>query len=221
MLVALRHSESTSRGRHACRILTRETPIARALARDGLVEIWAEEGLLHAEVRVQGPLQAARSRLRPVWRTGPQRPHLREPRTRECGLMLPKVPRREGATAVKQSTRARRRKARQFADQADLCRQAGCVACTAVLSLCTTRDEHMSEAKRLYAEGCRPLHAEPHHEPSRGAGGTDRDTVGLCHVHHMERHRVGPEFWGRYGLDVEQIKARLRAQVEASSAQNR
>lgn len=128
---------------------------------------------------------------------------------------MPKVPRREGATAVKQSTRARRRKARQFAGQADLCRKTACAACTSVLSACRTRGEHMQEARRLDEAGCRPMHPEPHHEPSRGAGGTDRDTVPLCHAHHMERHRVGPEFWGRYGLDVEKIKARLRAKVEA------
>jgi hypothetical protein len=131
---------------------------------------------------------------------------------------MPKVPRRPGATAASQPTRARRRRAQQFGSQAELCRKTGCCVCTAILSVCKTRGEVMAEAKRLDAAGCRPLSARAHHEPPRGRDNNsgDENTVPLCDGHHTERHNMpAADFWGRYGLDPEQIKARLRAQVKA------
>jgi hypothetical protein len=132
---------------------------------------------------------------------------------------MPKVNRRPGAAAVSQSTRARRRKAQQFADQADLCRKTACCVCTAILGCCKTRDEKMDRARELDRGGFRPWHSAPHHEPPIGRTNkaVDADTVPLCDAHHTERHSMpAADFWGRHGLDVEQIKARLRAQVEAS-----
>lgn len=45
--------------------------------------------------------------------------------------------------------------------------------------------------------------AEADHVRTRGAGGTDRQAVPLCHTHHMERHTIGIKtFQAKYGVDL-------------------
>ena len=84
------------------------------------------------------------------------------------------------------------RSALQFGPQAALCRQSVCISCL---------------RRRLQ----RPGPCVPHHDPSRGAGGLDRDTVPLCNTCHEEVHRVGAEtFWARVGLPVADVVARMR-----------
>ena len=44
---------------------------------------------------------------------------------------------------------------------------------------------------------------DPHHEPSRAAGGTAVDLMPLCHPHHIEVHAVGRRTFERaHGIDL-------------------
>ena len=53
---------------------------------------------------------------------------------------------------------------------------------------------------------------QPHHVRSRGAGGTDRETVPLCWLHHAEGHQVGwCTFERRYQVDLTMIAAQIAA----------
>jgi hypothetical protein len=52
--------------------------------------------------------------------------------------------------------------------------------------------------------------SDPHHEPLRSLGGTDRDTVPLCRACHSRRHRsTAPAFW--LTMDPEDVKFGVRA----------
>lgn len=136
--------------------------------------------------------------------------------------MNPKVPKRPGAQVASQATRAKRRKAEQFGSQAAACRASGCCACVASL-----RDAKVAgvtpaqHARWLQANGYEPLHPVAHHEPPRGTGNNsgDADTVPLCTKHHTERHSMpAAEFWSRYGLDPEAVKARMRGLLETHAS---
>lgn len=86
--------------------------------------------------------------------------------------------------------RLRARRAECFGVQAQLCRESRCCVC-----------------------GAWPVHA--HHEPSRGAGGTDKDTVPLCPTCHDERHRWGrAAFEHTYDVDLKAIAAELAEKLE-------
>ena len=52
--------------------------------------------------------------------------------------------------------------------------------------------------------GCLDGPIDFHHVTTRGAGGSDKDGVGLCHLpHHMEIHTIGIEtFQAKYGIDL-------------------
>lgn len=65
------------------------------------------------------------------------------------------------------AARLLKRRKEQFGPQADLCRQLPCCAC-----------------------GAKPP-SEPDHVRSRGAGGTDEDTVPMCRTCHDLRHAFG------------------------------
>lgn len=56
--------------------------------------------------------------------------------------------------------------------------------------------------------------SDPHHHPSRGAGGTSKDLVPLCREHHNEFH--GPNggaetFQTRHSVDLKRIAATMEA----------
>jgi len=83
----------------------------------------------------------------------------------------------------------------QFGEQAELCRKSPCAvpSCEFVPGRC-----------------------EPHHMPSRGAGGLDADTIPLCAVHHTAIHSLGRKtFEARYGVDLFEVRDRMRATVKA------
>lgn len=102
--------------------------------------------------------------------------------------MQPKVPKRPGAKTASQATRAKRRKAEQFADQADLCRMLPCCACR-TLTRQIVRSVLIARSVGWYGPESRV--SDPHHEPPISQGGKDRDTVPLCTRHHRQRHDLG------------------------------
>ena len=86
--------------------------------------------------------------------------------------------------------RLARLRAQQFGPQADLCRSLPCCACAA-----------------------KPP-SDPAHVISRGAGGTDSDTVPLCRRCHNEQHARGiATFQLERGVNLYQIAAHLAARV--------
>lgn len=79
--------------------------------------------------------------------------------------------------------RAKRRRARDFGSKADFVRALPCLVC-----------------------GTKP--SEPHHFPTRGAGGTSKDLTPLCTEHHREFHGTGAKtFQRRHGINL-----RIRAE---------
>lgn len=59
-----------------------------------------------------------------------------------------------------------------------------------------------------------------HHEPTRGAGGTDKDTLPLCAHHHHVRHVVGVvAFWLyiNYRAAIAEMRRRTALLTEAST----
>jgi hypothetical protein len=96
----------------------------------------------------------------------------------------------------------KRRRARQkqdFAEQAAACRVMCCVV-----------------------PGCTSTRSQPHHEPPRSCGGTDKDTVALCPDHHTlgpdARHNIGEhEFNRRFGINLRQLAAALHEQITRSN----
>jgi hypothetical protein len=98
----------------------------------------------------------------------------------------------------------RRRRARAhdpaFAEQAERCRRKPCCVCA-----------HLGERQQG--------RTVPHHDPSRGAGGLDRDTVPLCDLHHRAVHLEGRvSFWARVGLPIADVLARMREPDEGPPA---
>lgn len=102
--------------------------------------------------------------------------------------------------------RAAKRREECFGPQADLCRHLTCVAC----------DPNRS----LWTSGMTFLHrSEPHHEPTRAAGGKDKDTVPLCRAHHDERHRIGrAEFETRHGVDLQAIAKAIHEELQGGKS---
>lgn len=50
---------------------------------------------------------------------------------------------------------------------------------------------------------CRKNHPDAHHVRSRGAGGSDYDTVPLCRKHHTELHQIGQgTFQSHYNMNL-------------------
>lgn len=55
-------------------------------------------------------------------------------------------------------------------------------------------------------------HVHAHHVRSVGAGGTEKDLVPLCAVHHQELHTIGRwTFLSKYGVDLSALAERLWA----------
>ena len=85
----------------------------------------------------------------------------------------------------------------QFGPQAELCRRSPC----SVRSCSFTRER-----------------VEPHHVPSRAAGGVDNSTLPLCLRHHAECHSVGQRtFEVRYGVDLIAERDRMRELVKGGA----
>ena len=64
--------------------------------------------------------------------------------------------------------------------------------------------------------GCRSgPPSDPHHDPSRAAGGTSSDLLPLCHQHHLEVHAAGCKtFEAAYGINLRE-EAELTATAVA------
>lgn len=123
---------------------------------------------------------------------------------------------RTGYIKKRNAKRADLRRARDFGPQSELCRRCECVACFAEWFA-----KHYPEdpPPTRVLEFTEPRGTVPHHIPSRGAGGTDADTVPLCTRHHDESHAIGQDsFWSRCGVDPEAVKARLREMVASGGA---
>lgn len=89
---------------------------------------------------------------------------------------------------------------RDFGPQADCCRRLPCAAC----GKAPTKEQP----------------SDPHHEPPRSLGGTDKDTVPLCRACHELRGASTPEaFWSAVGLDPEDVKDGVRAYMTSPLAQ--
>lgn len=94
-------------------------------------------------------------------------------------------------SAIRRVNRARkaRLQAKQFGEQAALCRTLPCCVC-----------------------GSRP--AVPHHVVSRGAGGLDRDCAPLCPECHLTVHFQGwQSFQREWGVDLAAVARELAGRV--------
>ena len=105
--------------------------------------------------------------------------------------------------------RAAKRRAEAFGEQARVCRSASCCVCWPdAFSIDSPRMLYCTMA--LARIGFGGERSEPHHIPSRGAGGTDKDCVPLCTAHHREFHDIGEQsFAERYAVDLRAIARRI------------
>ncbi len=101
--------------------------------------------------------------------------------------------------------------AEQFAEQANLCRHLPCAACNPGLYWPhLDAVEHYSR-KRI---------SDPHHTPTVGAGGKDRDTVPLCRRCHMRLDSPGNSeaaLEDERGVPLRAVAAALRAYMHRQS----
>lgn len=128
-------------------------------------------------------------------------------------MIAPKVPKRPGSEAVSQATRAKRKRATQFADQADLCRMLPCCACRP-LTRRIVRGVLIGKSVGWYGPESRV--SDPHHFKTRAAGGTDEHCVPLCRRHHRELDapNSGPEtFQAKHAVDFEATAAMISEAV--------
>ena len=85
------------------------------------------------------------------------------------------------------SKRRKRLREKQFGEQAERCRNLPCCACGA------------------------PPPSDPHHVPSRGAGGVDRDCCPLCRECHRYFHDHGERsFAEHFGVEPRAVARSLR-----------
>lgn len=77
------------------------------------------------------------------------------------------------------------------------------------------RGEAVRAMACVVGQGCRGrIHAA--HARSRGAGGTRRDLVPLCELHHREQHQRGIKtFEADHGLDLAGEAAKVAAELDA------
>lgn len=69
--------------------------------------------------------------------------------------------------------------------------------------------DHLEKVRQLPCylsgifEGCLGI-VHTHHVKTKGAGGSDRQVIPLCAIHHNETHRRGVKSFARkYGIDYE------------------
>lgn len=127
-----------------------------------------------------------------------------------------RMPDRKPLPKVNRKRKAKRHAA-QFAEQAAIVRQMECCGCAPQ----RYRELHLAFAFAV-ARGRRangwPERSQPHHEPSVGAGGIDKDTVPLCPDHHTlgpdAVHRIGVEtFEAKFRIDIRAIAAAIQQLV--------
>ena len=115
--------------------------------------------------------------------------------------------------------RAAKRRAEAFGEQAEACRLLPCVACWAT-------DDRLGAWEFVMSDALHPDrvclvfgNSDPHHEPTRAAGGKDKDTVPLCRAHHDERHRIGrAAFEAKHGVDLRAVAKAIHDELTAQSA---
>lgn len=125
----------------------------------------------------------------------------RTPLRRTSGL------KRTGRLKPRNKERAAKRQAECFGEQAAKCRAMVCTVCGR-----WSPDE-------LYRENVPfSTKSDPHHVPTRAAGGVDKDTVPLCRTHHTEWHdHGGKTFEAKYGVDLRAIAAALHEELQKQS----
>lgn len=70
--------------------------------------------------------------------------------------------------------------------------------------------------KNVPCEACGKLPTEPHHYPSRGAGGTAEHLTALCAFHHRQFHTLGAESWQElHHVDLTEAAKRTQEEWEA------
>lgn len=66
-----------------------------------------------------------------------------------------------------------------------------------------------------FAYGCGFTPCDPAHVKSRGAGGTYRDIIPLCHRHHQEQHTIGIlTFARKYNTTLEEMEEEAKRIAE-------
>lgn len=109
--------------------------------------------------------------------------------------------RRSTPLRARNPKRAAKRLAENFGPQAKLCRRLPCCVC-----------EHTSE--KQIGESV------PHHDPTRAAGGTDRDTMPMCTPHHAQVHVQGrTTFWARVGINPRTVIESMRRRVAEAATE--
>lgn len=106
--------------------------------------------------------------------------------------------------------RKAKRDAEAFGEQAELCRRLPCACCSwgvyAHPDGSLTNEEKAAEIGRFQSD--------PHHIPTRGAGGKDKDTVPLCRAHHTEWHSIGEQsFADKHGVDLRAVASALHGEL--------
>lgn len=135
---------------------------------------------------------------------------------KRTGLKRKTPLRRTGGLKRVNKGRKARRDAEAFGEQAELCRSLPCVVCLPPGSsdyyqgFAAAQIECELSGGRGY--GCQ---SDPHHIPTRGAGGVDKDTVPLCRVHHDEWHSTGEHtFAAKYDVDLRAVAAALHGELQ-------
>lgn len=130
--------------------------------------------------------------------------------------------RRTGRLKRENTERAAKRRAEAFGPQAELCRHAMCVACMASFRGDVTGSlARFARSWRKYGGGFDSLPVnDPHHVPTRGAGGVDKDTVPLCREHHREWHDIGEKsFDAKYGVHLRGVAKAIHDELTQNVAQ--
>lgn len=135
-----------------------------------------------------------------------------------------KTPLRRAMLKRRNEARAEKRRAERFGEQADACRRMPCAVC--LTRNAGPKPERVGDWLRGYLradllEGVAYFQTDPHHEPTRAAGGKDKDTVPLCREHHDERHRIGRKaFEEKHGVDLRAIAKAIHEEMRDGRREN-
>lgn len=112
--------------------------------------------------------------------------------------------------------RAAKRRAEAFGEQAGFCRMMPCAVC-GNWGLERYREYAMRHAERDFGLAFTDV-SDPHHVPTRGAGGVDKDTVPLCREHHREWHDIGEQsFDAKYGVNLRAVAKAIHDELTAQN----